>query len=325
MTLLSSCSQGPRIEQVQGPTMGTAYQVKYVSDGRVNSVVVADAVREALAAVDLRMSTYKPSSELMQLNAAPLGEHRLSPELAAVLGRSLELAELSEGALDVTVGPLVNLWGFGPDLRPERMPSETELASAFARTGFRALKLDGERVFKEQERFIDLSSIAKGYAVDQVAAALEGLGIRDYLVEVGGELRVGGRKPDLSDWLIGIEEPDSIERTARLAIRAPGLGIATSGDYRNYFEHDGVRFSHTIDPATGRPITNRLASVTVVAPDCMSADGWATALMVLGEQKGLALAQAQGLAAYFIFHGEQGFESAYSEAFAAYLIEQDAR
>lgn len=303
--------------------MGTRYHVKYVTDGSVNSVLVADAVLSALRSVDYRMSTYNPDSELMQFNNSDVGDSvTVSSELALLLGRSLELSRISGGAFDVTVGPLVNIWGFGPGFRPEQVPSDQELAEAFAKVGYQALQLENDQLIKTRPLFVDLSAIAKGYAVDKVADALEAMGISNYLIEVGGELRVGGTKANGQDWLIGIEQPDSVVREARLAIRAPGQAIATSGDYRNYFEKDGIRYSHTIDPTTGRPVTNRLASVTVVAPECMDADAWATMLMVLGEKKGLALAQQEGVAAYFIYHGEEGFDAVYSDGFAPYLTEQ---
>lgn len=323
LAALAGCSEEPRIERLQGPMMGTTYHVSYVADVSVHSVVVADAVRGALQAVDLRMSTYRADSELMRFNQLAIDTpFAASPELLQVVGQSLALSQISGGAFDVTVGPLVNLWGFGPDLRTDKAPTEAALAAAFTRVGYQALTIEEGQLLKKQDVFVDLSAIAKGYGVDRIAQALEELGVHNYLVEVGGELRIGGRKPGGQDWLIGIEEPNSELREARLAIRAPGQAIATSGDYRNYFEEDGIRYSHTINPKTGRPVTNKLASVTVVSEECMVADAWATLLMVLGETEGLRLATNQGVAAYFIYHDASGFKSVYTDTFSPYLTQQ---
>ncbi|MBU2711567.1 FAD:protein FMN transferase [Zooshikella harenae] len=325
--LLAGCNQ-QAMEQVSGPTMGTTYQVKYITgDSNVSQPEVAQRVDAVLADINQRMSTYITTSELMQFNQAPTGEvFKLSNDIVTLVALSQEISEMSGGRYDVTVGPLVNLWGFGPDKRPTTVPSDEVLAEAFANVGYHYVKADKQAstLVKEKPVFVDLSSIAKGYAVDKVAEALDSMGINSYLVEVGGELKVKGEKAAGVPWRIGIEEPVLGQRKASAAIEAPGKGIATSGDYRNYYEIDGQRFSHTINPLTGHPITHKLASVTVVHPSVAMADGLATMLMVVGYPEGMALAKEHDLAAYFIVKEGEGFTSYASPGFKAYLT-SDAR
>ncbi|RDH44355.1 FAD:protein FMN transferase [Zooshikella ganghwensis] len=322
LALLTGCNQ-QTIEQVSGPTMGTSYQVKYIAgDSSVSQSEVAQRVDAVLADINQRMSTYIPTSELMQFNQAPTGEmFKLSNDIVTLVALSQEISEMSGGRYDVTVGPLVNLWGFGPDKRPTTIPSDEALAEAFDKVGYHHVKADKQAstLLKVKPVFVDLSSIAKGYAVDKVAEALDTMGINSYLVEVGGELKIKGEKAAGVPWRIGIEEPALGLRKASAAIEAPGKGIATSGDYRNYYEIDGQRFSHTINPLTGRPITHKLASVTVVHPSVAMADGLATMLMVVGYPEGMALAKEHDLAAYFIVKEGEGFASYPSPSFKTFL------
>jgi thiamine biosynthesis lipoprotein len=221
------------------------------------------------------------------------------------------VGDLSGGALDVTVGPLVDLWSFGPAARPEGVaPSDQEIAAAMAAVDYNQLEVghDPPALRKPSSACrIDLSSLAKGFAVDQVAEALKTLGIDSYMVEVGGEIRTAGLNPAGKPWQIAVEIPTTEGRGIQRIVALDDRTMATSGDYRNYFEQDGVRFCHIIDPRTGRPVCHRLASVSVLADSCMEADALATALFVLGPDEGLQLAADQNLAALFVVHTADGF------------------
>jgi thiamine biosynthesis lipoprotein len=268
------------------------------------------------------MSTYIDNSELSRFNRHPVDQwFSVSPELFEVLLASIELGWLSGGALDISVGPVVDLWGFGPAERGGQLPEADVLADALALVDFRALELDlaENRVLKTKPVQLDLSAIAKGFAVDMIARLLRDQGYQNFMVEIGGELYMAGNSPRGSPWRIAIEEPNALPGQVHRAILVSDKAVATSGDYRNYFEHDGKRYSHTIDPITGRPVIHNLASVTVIADDAAIADGLATAINVMGPKAGLALAQQQGLAIYLIVKTDQGFDSRYSDAFAPYL------
>ena len=321
LVLLAGCEKQPEAQRFRGPIFGTGYHVTLYTDSRDFDREATDAgIRAELERVDALMSTYRDDSELSRLNRAPLGVPLfVSPATGQVLRESLRVARLSEGAFDVTVGPAVNLWGFGPQERPDTVPDDEALAAALARIDFRALHLDNGQLTKSKPVTIDLSGIAKGYATDQVADYLQARGIEDYLVEVGGEIRTHGEKPDGSPWRVAVEKPISIERSVQRVIDLGNAAVATSGDYRNYFEVDGVRYSHTIDPRTGRPIDNRVASVTVIAKRCATADALATAFTVMGANAGLEMAERENTAVYFIVRTDEGFETLMSPAFEPYL------
>jgi len=224
----------------------------------------------------------------------------------------------------VTVGPLVNLWGFGPDGRRTAPPPEADIASARARIGYRSLELDpAQRAVRKllPDLYIDLSAIAQGYAADEVSLYLEQIGVRNYMAEIAGEIRAAGVNADGRAWRIGIERPGNGEPVVERVVELRDAGLATSGDYRNYFEQDGIRYSHHIDPATGRPVTHNLASVTVVHPSATFADAMATALLVLGPERGLALAGREKLAVFLIIRAGSGFEEKDTEAFRRLLAE----
>ena len=235
-----------------------------------------------------------------------------------VLTHALALAEESGGAYDPTVGPLVNAWGFGPHQRAFEPPSPAAVEAARARCGWRRVKLDPERraAWQEGGTYLDLSSIAKGHGVDRAAQALDALGATGYLVEVGGELRARGLRPDGQPWRVAVEVPDASDAHA-LALPLRDLSIATSGDYRRHAGSGDARYAHTIDPRDGQPVRNGVASVTVLHADCMQADALATALTVLGETEGLDLARRHGLAALFILREAGGFRLAATPAFQA--------
>jgi FAD:protein FMN transferase len=307
-------------EQV-GTTMGTTFSVKIpkLPDG-VDAAELRKEINDTLTRVDLMMSTYKPDSELSRLNQNRSTEWiGISAELAVVLDEALRISELSGGAYDVTVGALVNLWGFGPGEQEKKIPAPAEILREMKKFGFKKIRLNADKtaVRKEHpELYIDLSSIAQGYGADQVAELISGFGINHYLIDVSGEMRAGGTKADGTYWNIAIEKPVEGVRTVEQTIQVKDVAIATSGDYRNFFEVDGVRYSHTIDPRTGRPISHGLASVTVLDKTAMRADALATALIVLGPEAGFSLAEKLNVGALFISRGADGFVTMSTSAFA---------
>ena len=297
--------------QFSGPTMGTRYVVKLagpaVSAARLEALQAA--VHDALAGVDRGMSLYRPDSELSRFNRhATDAPFELSKELYGVFAAARQVSEMSEGAFDTSVAPLVQAWGFGTDKR-RVVPADAQLQSGRASLGWRGLQLDGTQrtaVKAHDGLQADLGGIAKGHGVDVAAQALDLAGVEHYMLEVGGEVRTRGRNAQGRAWQIGIEEPDSVPQRARSVVPLSGLSLATSGDYRIYFEHAGRRYSHEIDPQTAAPIANGLASVSVVAESCMRADALATALIVMGPERGLALARQLGLPALFIVRQADG-------------------
>lgn len=324
LLLLGACAREPVELRLSGPTMGTVWNSTVIVpwDSPLDSAQLQAGIEAELAAVNASMSTYLPDSEISRFNAAPVDEwFQISADFYMVLSTALAISWQSSGAYDVTVGPLVNLWGFGPDGSVEVAPSDAEIAAAMARVGQDKLRLDGEtyRVRKLADLYLDFSSIAKGFAVDQIARWLAGEGISSFLVEVGGEMRVAGQSARGDAWRIGIESPEAGRFELARTLRLGNDAVATSGDYRNYFEIDGERFSHTIDPRSGYPVTHELVSVTVVHASSMLADAWATALTVLGAEDAWAVAQAEGLAVYFIERDGEGFRSRHTAALETYL------
>ena len=229
---------------------------------------------------------------------------------------------MTQGAFDITAGPLVNIWGFGPE-QDFTVPGEQQINTALRLAGQGKLQLDAAAPALKKAHggmYIDLSAIAKGFAVDEIAGYLDRQQLDNYLVEIGGEIRARGVNDENRPWQIGIENPVTGQRTVRSIIKLENMAMATSGGYRNYFEKDGISYSHTIDPRTGYPVTHELASVTVLHPSAMLADAWATGLLVLGPEKGYATALENGLAAYFIVHGETGFEEISTPAFGFHFV-----
>jgi thiamine biosynthesis lipoprotein len=307
---------------LDGETMGTYYQIKVVNPpADLDEETLRQQTDTALAQVNQSMSTYIADSELMQVNAGPVDTWLdVSDSLYEVLATSEEVSRLTGGAFDITVAPLVNLWGFGPDKFADP-PSEEQIAAARELVGFEYLKLspDSAEVLKLRNVQLDLSAVAKGYGADYLAEVYTGLQLRDFMIEIGGELRLSGHNPEGKPWRIGIENP-SLSRTGVVqAVELTDAGMATSGDYRNYYEVDGQRLSHIIDPTTGRPISHKLASVTIIAETAAEADALATAFTILGADKGRALAEDSDIAAYFIERQNGEFVTSYSSAFEQYL------
>jgi len=311
---------------LQGRTMGTTYNIKVVATiEQVEALKLHEKIDAALKQVNQEMSTYIPNSEISRFNESQsTNPVEVSIGFARVLAESIRLGELSNGKLDVTIGPLVNLWGFGPEQRPETVPSNEALANARSRIGLKNLHLTGNQLSKDiPNLYIDLSTTAKGYGVDIVAELIEANGIVNFLVEIGGEMRLKGFKHTGELWAIAIEkpilDPSGEQRDVHQVIIPKDNAVATSGDYRIYFEADGQRFSHIIDPDTGKPINHNLVSVTVIHPSSMTADGLSTTLMVMGIEQGMEFAVKNNLAALFIAKTENGFDEQFTVKFKQYL------
>ncbi|MCQ4307441.1 FAD:protein FMN transferase [Pseudomonas stutzeri] len=314
---LTGCLFQDKVESFGGPTMGSTYSVKYVAgDQAANKAQLQRDTESILAEIDKQMSTYRSDSDIEVFNALPAGECMTMPSgVRELVVAGQRLSEESDGALDLTIEPLLNLWGFGPQGRGERVPSAEEIARVRQDVGQQHLRVEGEQLCKVRAVQVDFNSIAAGYAVDQVAETLEASGVSSYLVEITGELKARGHKPDGAPWRIAIEAPHDAERVAQRIIELDGYAVSTSGDYRNYFERDGKRYSHTLDPQTGVPIDHHLAAVTVVDPSTLRADGLSTVLMVLGPERGLAYAAEHKIAALFVIREGQKFVSRSTEAF----------
>jgi len=310
--LLASCSDKPLpVVHIQGQTMGTTYNVKYVLvEGEQAVEGLQQEIDARLVDINKMMSTYDPTSELSRFNQYRYTDNfAVSANTLTVVNEALRLARLSDGVLDVTVGPLVNLWGFGPNKRPEKVPTQTDIDAVRDYVGYDKLSTTPNGLMKANPMlYVDLSTIAKGYGVDEVAAILESHQLEHYLVEIGGEMRVRGNRGDGSEWLIAIEKPLTTERAIQKVVSIGTNAIATSGDYRNYYEEDGQRYSHLIDPNTGAPITHDLVSVAVVNPSSMTADGLATAFNVMGWERAIKLAEQEQLAVLLIRRTADGFE-----------------
>nr|WP_238914151.1 FAD:protein FMN transferase [Achromobacter insolitus] len=301
-----------------GATMGTTWSARLALPRGRTEAEARHAIQAALDEVVAQMSTWEPDSDITRYNRAATGWQTLPAGFFHVLSHALALAEDSGGAYDPTVGPLVNAWGFGPHQRAFEPPSPSAIEAARTRCGWRRVQLDAQHQAALQPggAYLDLSSIAKGYGVDRAAMALDALGITQYLVEVGGELRARGKRPDGQPWRVAIEVPDASDDHA-LALPLRDHSIATSGDYRRHAGNGDERYAHTIDPRTGLPVRNNLASVTVLHPGCMQADALATALTVLGEEEGLAYARRHELAALFILRERDAWRVVATPAFQA--------
>ena len=322
LALITACQPAPSEIHLTGPTMGTTYNIKYWSESEQVPEDIQAKVDAELVHINKLMSTYDPSSELSLFNETKGTEpYVLSAETMLVMSEAIKIANLSNGYLDITVGPLVNLWGFGPQAKPEIIPSDAEITAIKTQVGFEKLTLADNSVIRSHpDMYVDLSTVAKGYGVDRVAEIVESFGISNYLVEIGGEMRVAGEKLNGQQWRIAIEKPVTMERAVQEVISVGNNAIATSGDYRNYYEEDGVRYSHLIDPKTGKPIQHNLVSVTVVHPSCLSADGFSTAIAVMGKEAGLQMALENNLSVLLITRENGEFKEYTTPGFESFLI-----
>lgn len=314
LTVLRLCSAAPTgdLHDFHGATMGTTWSVRLVAPELApeTRLEIEKAIEGRLATVDGLMTTWDSNSELSRFNRfASTDGFPVSPQTLEVFRVAREVSELTGGAFDVTVAPLVAAWGFGATDRAPASPDAVELAGLRARVGWRRVRVDaGSQSLSKThpETVCDLSAVAKGYGVDEVARALLALGHTDFLVEVGGELRAQGRRGPGRPWRVAIERPAAAERAVFAVLELVNASLATSGDYRSYYEENGVRLSHLIDPRTARPVAHALASVSVVHPDATHADALATGLGVLGPEEGYATAVRHALAAYFIVREPDG-------------------
>ena len=315
---LIGCSNKPEIIEISGSKMGTSYHITVVAD-QLPPDDLAQQIDQLLSVVDNSMSTYKQNSEISQFNRLPAGGSlKISSEFADVIRISQKVWTLSEGAFDPTIGPLVDLWGFGATHSEQSVPSAQSIQQALDNVGFDSVVLEGLMLTKQKALALDLSAVAKGYGVDLVADHLEMLALPDYLVEIGGEVRVSGFNAEGVAWKIALEQPQLFAAVDRV-IDLTDIAVATSGDYRNYFEKEGQRYSHTIDPRSGRPINHSLASVTVITESCAEADAWATAFSVMGTSQSKNIANQLGIAAYMLVRQDDDFVAITSDNFAPFI------
>ena len=316
---LASCGGGAKYSKFQGSTMGTYYSITYREGDSCSPH--KEVVDNLLVHINSVMSTYEPDSELSLINQnLQAGEYAISQELNLVLGASLMVWQETGGAFDVTIGPLVNLWGFGPT-KAEETPTEFEQDAVAERIGMENLELASNSIVKKQANlFIDLSAIAKGYAVDMVAEKLSSLGCKDYLVDIGGESFAKGRNQAGTHWKIGIEVPSPVRGRIQTALAISDLAIATSGDYRNFRDTTVGRVSHVMDPRSKLPVTSNVVSATVLHSSAMMADAYATSMMVLGYEDGMKLAEAQSFPVYLLLEESGGrLEERYNDQMLQYL------
>ncbi len=312
---LLACESPAKHKQVvviSGLTMGTTYTIKLnIPETKIDRPTISTEINHQLDKINSQMSTYIETSNLSLFNQSNTQDWKeIPPEFYIVIEEALRINKLSYGAFDITIGPVVNLWGFGPKAQIEIVPDESTIKEALNSIGSQYIHLRKQPYAIKKDKpnlYIDLSAIAKGYAVDLIANYLDELNINNYMVEIGGEIKTRGINPDNRTWQIGIEKPLNDQRSVQTVITLDNTAMATSGDYRNYFEENGTRYSHTIDPTTGKPITHKLASVTVLHPSTMTSDALATALLVLGPERGLELALRENLAAMFIVRDENNF------------------
>jgi thiamine biosynthesis lipoprotein len=328
LSLTSGCQQetAPDTIRLSGQTMGTTWSLIMLPEASgTDGAALKQLLQKRLDQINNLMSTYDPGSELSRFNTLASSDwYPVSEDTARVIEVSQEISILSRGAFDVSVGPLVELWGFGTEKRRETLPTQEEIGESLALVGHNNIELRREPpAIRKQipELQIDLSAVAKGYAVDALAKILEQQGVNNYLLEIGGELRISGYRGDDTPWQIAIEKPLEDVRDVAVIFPLTNTALATSGNYRNYYVEDGQRYSHTIDPVSGKPIRHKLASVTVLAKTCARADALATALMVLGEEKGRQFCEKNQVAAYFLIHDKTSTTVYASPAFERFLQE----
>jgi len=313
----------PVVHAIDGYTMGSTWSVRFSGAPQADIATIQAQLEQELAPLDLALSGYRDDSALTRLNTTPAGQWVDIPtHLSNVLHLGLELWRDSEGAFDMTVKPLVTLWGFGAAQPRDNVPTEAEIKAARARVDSGQLELEpgGHRARRLTDIAIDVDGVAPGYAAGVLSGWLTSHGFPNHLVEIGGEMRASGLRPDGGGWRVGIVAPEMASGRVEIVVAVTDTAVTTAGDYRDYFEVDGTRYQHILDPMTGRPVAHNIASVTVLAPGKLTADGYATAIMVLGEERGLAFADAHGLPVYMILRASDGtLHERYNESFAPYI------
>ncbi|MCW0310654.1 FAD:protein FMN transferase [Pantoea ananatis] len=333
MSLLMGCddtsSKAHDAMVLEGKTMGTVWRVSLAGVEAGRRAALQQRIQQRLDADDAELSTWKPTSVLSRFNQSRATTPQpVSENMADIVTIALRIGKKTSGAMDITVGPLVNLWGFGPDKQPSHIPDDSQIAAAKALTGLQHLRViqGGEGQWLQKDLpglYVDLSTVGEGFATDHLARLMEQEGINNYLVSVGGAVLSRGMNAQNQPWRVAIQKPTDRENAVQARVDLQGHGISTSGSYRNYYELDGKRLSHIIDPATGRPIDHKLVSATVIATTALEADGWDTGLMVLGTEKAKALAIKEKLAVYLITREGDRFVSWMSPQFSAFIIPSD--
>ncbi|KAA3613005.1 MAG: FAD:protein FMN transferase [Calditrichaeota bacterium] len=323
---LCSCIQQQENIEIYGETMGTTYSVKIVglNKGESAKEILKTQINSILQEVNRQMSTYIPESEISVFNKSTADNSQsVSEHFLEVLNLAKQISVESDGAFDVTVGPVVDLWGFGKKEDRENPPSDEEVNIVKSYVGMDKIEISGNTILKKHDKTaLDFSAIAKGFGVDVVAGLLEEKGYKNFLVEIGGEVVVKGKKGN-DPWRIGVDQPliePTVNRNFEAILQISDVAVATSGDYRNYFVSGDSLYTHTIDPVTARPIVNGVASVTVIAPNCTLADAMATAIMVMGEEKGLQWVESKpGIETMIIVRKSDGFKVISSSGFEAFV------
>lgn len=328
--MLAGCKESVMPENkahvLQGKTMGTVWRVSMTGVDQTRAEKIRTMIEQQLSQDDQELSTWKSDSVLSRFNqyrgTAP---QPVSENMADIIIQSLRIGEKTHGAMDITVGPLVNLWGFGPQQQPVKTPSARQVQIAKSQTGLQHLtviqKHSGPLLQKTlPELYVDLSTVGEGFATDHLARLMEQLGISNYLVSVGGAVLTRGLNAQGKPWRVAIQKPTDRENVVEARVDLQGHGISTAGNYRNYYELEGKRISHIIDPSNGQPITHKLVSATVIATTALEADAWDTGLMVLGPEKARQVALKENLAVYLITKDEQGFRHWMSPQFSAFIL-----
>jgi len=319
--ILSACQQQTSYLKLNGFTMGTSYQITLqTTEKKANRL--HQQIETKLKLINQLMSTYISDSELSKFNRSTSLEcQTISDETYYVIENALKVSEMTRGKFDVTLAPLISEWGFDNKQTNDLIPSETRIKELLRQTGYKNVYLGKQCIQKRHQNIsINLSAIAKGFGVDQISKFLSTNGIQNYLVEIGGETASKGVNSRATPWRLAIEAPIEQKRQIQQVFTPLGLGVATSGDYRNYFEKNGKKFSHTIDPITGEPITHQLISVTVLHKQTMLADAFATAFMVMGVEDSLSFAEKHKLTIYLLIKKGDGFKTIYTESFRKHLL-----
>lgn len=320
--LLAACEKNEFL-MLQGRTMGTSYTIQLENKPDINPDMLSSQIDAILDEVDKSMSTWRDDSELSKINRTDSTQWiNVSPDLLYVLELGQLVSRNTNGAFDITLDPLIDLWGFSTHEIKQSIPDNEAIEATLKKIGYHYLTVDVKRkaIKKDIPLKINLSAIAKGFAVDKIARHLDSNSINTYLVEVGGEIRAKGTKKDGERWSIAVEEPMTQERRVHRIIKVTDQAIATSGDYRNFYEINGQHFSHTINPATGRPVTHNLASVTVIGSNAAYSDALATALMVMGPEKGYQFCNRYKIPAYFIIKSGDSYVTKYTRYMEKYFV-----
>ena len=329
MLLLAACQPAPTQARIQGSTMGTYYAVTLSDPFPGGQDALQQEVETLLARLNQEISTYDPASLISRFNQGTGQPPQVIPAtMAKIVQQGMDAGRLTLGALDVTVGPLVNLWGFGPDKRPTQRPGAEQIAQARERVGIDKLTLtpQGDHFLLGKAipgLYLDLSTLGEGAASDEIAGLLERRGVHNYLIEVAGAVRSKGRNAKGNPWRVAIVEPSDRPGAIEDVVTPNGMAVSTAGSYRNYYELDGKRYSHIIDPATGEPVTHRLVSASVITPTALEADALDTALMVMGPERAMTFAKEHRLAVYLIEKTDQGFVARHTPEFAPYLVRSE--